>query len=105
MSVLRLARERGKRFPGSLLLGVLLRPAGTLADLLPVDHGRAREPALVRGPLDLEHGIGDLELAASQGLLQLGLVVDVLRAGVVDLLRERADDRRGDLLEPPFEED
>src|SRR5581483_7534497 len=100
-----LALERRERLAGSLLLGVLLRPPGALADLLAVDHRRAREPPLVRGSLDLEHRVRDLALPARELLLELRLVVDVLRRRVVDLLRERGDDRRRDVLEAPLEVD
>ena len=65
--------------------------------------GRADEVAVVRRSFDLEHGVVDLATGACQCLLKLRLVVDVTRAGVLDRLRERLDDRRLDAFEAMLE--
>ncbi len=59
----------------------------------------ADEAAVVWRPFDLEDGVVHLPARPRQGLLQLGLVVDVARTGVLDLLREGRDDRGLDGLE------
>ena len=69
----------------------------------PVDDRRGRERAVVRRPLDLEHRVDDGAPRARQALLQLGLVVDVRRQGVLDARVERGDDRRLDRLEAVLE--
>jgi len=89
----------------SLLLGRLLRGSAPYAELLSGDVRSADESAVVRRPLDLEDGVVHLLAGASEGLLQLGLVVDVARARVLDPLAERVNDRRLDLLEAMFEID
>jgi hypothetical protein len=63
----------------------------------------AHEAAVVRGSLDLEDRVVHLPAGAGERLLQLGLVVDMARARVLDLLRERGDDRGLDALEPVLE--
>src|SRR5918993_5377051 len=50
-------RDRGEHLTGRFLLGLLLRPAGAVTELLAVDLGRAREVAGGRpGPPPAEHG-------------------------------------------------
>src|SRR5438270_8546379 len=66
------------------LLGLLLRAPRADAGLLPVDRHGAGERPVVRGPLDLDHGVPHLPMPARDRLLQLGLVVDLLGAGVRD---------------------
>ena len=61
------------------------------------------EAPVVRRPFDLEHRVVHLAAGPRQRLLQLRLVVDMARAGVLDLLGERRHDRRLDLLEPVLE--
>ena len=85
------------------LLGGLLRRAPPDAELGPGDVGRADEAAVVRRSLDLEHGVVHLAAGAGERLLELRLVVDVARAGELDLLAERRDDRRLDTLESVLE--
>ena len=59
------------------------------AELLAVDHRRAREAPVVRRALDLEHRVVHRLAPARERLLQLGLVVDVARQRVLDPARER----------------
>ena len=94
-----------ERLAGRFLLGRLLRRPLADPELLALDHGRARERAVVRRSLDLEHRVRDRLPAASERLLELGLVVDVRRARVLDPRGERGDDRVLDLLEPVLEEE
>ena len=63
----------------------------------------ADEAAVVRRPLDLDHGVVHLATRAGERFLELGLVVHVARAGVLDLVREGGDVRRLDLLEAVLE--
>ena len=81
---LRFDAERAEHLLGGLLLGRLLRRASADAGLLAVDQRRADVAAVVRRPLDLQHDVLDLPTRPGEGLLQLGLVVDVARAGVLD---------------------
>jgi hypothetical protein len=53
--------------------------------------------------LDVEHRVRDAQAAARELLLQLGLVVDVARERVVDLLCEGVEDGLADRLEPVLE--
>jgi hypothetical protein len=94
-----------ERLARSRLLGVLLRPPHADARFLAVDDRRARELALVRRPLDLEHRVRDVPALPRERLLQLRLVVDVMRRRVVDPAREGGDDRSFDRLEPVLEEE
>ena len=66
---------------------------------------RADEAPVVRWALDLEHGVVHLLARAGERLLELGLVVDVARARVLDPLGERLHDRGLDALEPVLEVD
>ena len=81
--------ELRERLAGRFLLGSLLRRPLADAGLLAVDHGRAREHAVVRRPLDLEHRVRDRLPETRERLLQLGLVVDVRRQRVLDPSRRR----------------
>src|SRR5690349_24925959 len=85
--------ERVEGLLRRFLLGRLLRLSRALAELLAVDHGRAAETAVVRRPLDVEHGVADRLSAPRERLLQLGLVVDVARQRVLDAPGERIHDR------------
>src|SRR5215211_3226245 len=84
----------GEGLLGGVLLGLLLRPTASDADLLAVDRRRSREDPVVRRALRLDDGIGDTASVPRQELLQLGLVVDVARERVVDAPLEGLDDRR-----------
>jgi hypothetical protein len=64
---------------------------------------RADETAVVRRPLDLEDGVVDLLAGPGERLLELRLVVDVARPGVLDLLGKGRDDGRLDALEAVLE--
>jgi len=55
-------------------------------------------------PFGVDNDVHDLLPAAGERLLELRLVVDVLGGGVVDLLRERGDDRGLHPFEAPLEE-
>ena len=66
---------------------------------------RAHEAAVVGRSLDLDDRVVHLPAGAGERLLQLGLVVDVTRARVLDALRERVHDGRLDHLEPVLEVD
>src|SRR4051812_28850518 len=98
-ALLLLGPELRERLLRGGLLGILLRLALTHTGLLAVDHRRRREVPLVRRPLDVDHGVGDLPPAARQRLLELRLVVDVGRPRVLDPAREGRDDRVLDRLE------
>jgi len=102
---LRRRADRGERHLGRRLLGILLRPARPGPQLLAVDLCRAGEEPLVRGPLDREDRVGDAAARLREGLLQLGLVVDVRRSRVVDPVGECGHDRRCDLLVAVLEEE
>src|SRR5262249_24570045 len=88
-----LSGQRLERLLRSLLLGFLLRRAGADATLLAVDQRSAGEAPVVCGALRLEHRVDDLLAQARKHLLQLGLVVDGVRGGVLDLAAEGRDDR------------
>src|SRR3954469_25613688 len=88
----------------SRLLGRFLRAALPDARLLPVDVGRAGEGAIVRRPVDVEHGVADRLATARERLLKLCLEVDVARERVLDPGREGIDDRLLDLPEAVLEE-
>jgi len=75
-----------------LLLRGLLRPPLPAPELLAVDDGGAREHPLVRRAVHLDDRVAHLPAEARERLLQLGLVVDMGRQGVLDPVRERADD-------------
>src|SRR5205085_5028685 len=90
---------------GRGLLGVLFRPALSPACLLPVDDGRALEVPLVRRARDVEHRVDGLSPLPRERLLELRLVVDEVRRGVVDPPREGIDDRLLDLLVAVLEEE
>ena len=59
----------------------------------------------MRRPFDLEHRVAHLPAERGQLFLQLGLVVDVRRGGVLDAPAERVDDRLLDRLEAVLEEE
>jgi hypothetical protein len=59
--------------------------------------------ARVRGALDVGDDVGDAAARLRERLLQLGLVVDVRRARVLDPVGEGGDDRRRDRLVPVLE--
>ena len=94
-----------ERLLGSRLLRVLLGAPGSAPELLPVDRRGAEEVAVVRRPLHLEHRVADLPARLRERLLQGRLVVDVLRAGVLDPVGERGDDRPLDRLVAVLEEE
>src|SRR3954454_4669746 len=98
-------RELRERLPGGGLLGGLLRRAAAEPGLLAVEHRGAREHAVVRRPVDLEHRVADLASLARKRLLELGLVVYVARARVFDPLAEGLDDGVLDPLPPLLEEE
>ena len=64
-----------------------------------------REAAIVRRPLDLEHGIIHRLAAPRERFLELGLVVDMAVQRVVDPAGERLHDRLLDLLETVLEKE
>src|SRR6478609_5422773 len=97
--------ELGERLLGSFLLGSLLRLAGPLPQLLAVDYCGTAEAAVVRRPLDLEHGVVHRLSASRQRLLQLRLVVDVTRQRVLDAAGEGLDNRPLDRLESVLQEE
>jgi len=97
--------ERVERLLGSLLLRRFLRRTRSQAELCARDMRRTDEPPVVGWAFDLEHGVAHLRPGARQGLLELGLVVDVAGAGVLDPVRESADDRGLNSLEPVLEID
>src|SRR5690242_20588802 len=105
LSVRDLDAERVEGLLRRFLLGRLLRLARALAELLPVDHGCAAEPAVVRRPVDVEHGVADGLPAPRERLLQLRLVVDMARERVLDAPGERVHDRALDRLEAVLEEE
>ena len=89
------ARRRAPRAPAraaSCSAAFFVEPLPD-AELLAGDVRRADEPPVVRRALDLEHGVVNLRPRARERLLELGLVVDVARARVLDALAERLDDR------------
>src|SRR2546427_11981453 len=71
--------QRHQRLLRRLLLRRLLRLTGADADLLPVDHGGAREATVVWRPFDVEHRVGDGLPPARGRLPELRLVIDVAR--------------------------
>src|SRR5215211_83412 len=93
--------EAFERLAGGLLLGRLLGASRTNAELLAADGGRGGKAAVVRRPFHLDDALA----AARERLLQLGLVVDVARARVLDAVREGIDDRALDRLEAVLEEE
>src|SRR5215208_4240181 len=97
--------EAFERLAGGLLLGRLLGASRTNAELLAADGGRGGEAAVVRRPFHLDDAVVDALAAARERLLQLGLVVDVARARVLDAVREGIDDRALDRLEAVLEEE
>src|SRR5438477_845730 len=70
----------------------LLRAAGADTRRLAVYHRGAGERPVVRRALHLEHGVGDLQPAPGELLLQLRLVVDMARERVGDPALEGSDD-------------
>jgi hypothetical protein len=95
--------ERVQRLPRGFLLGSLLRRPTTDPELGARDMRGADEPPVVRRALDLEHGVVHLLAGARERLLELRLVVDVARAGVLDLVAEGCDDGGLDRLEAVLE--
>jgi hypothetical protein len=59
----------------------------------------------VRRPVDVDDDVGDAPARLRERFLQLGLVVDVRRPGVLDPVGERRDDRRRDRGVPVLEEE
>src|ERR1700690_4407164 len=100
-----LGGQRLERLQRRLLLGLLLRRAGADPALLAVDQCGARETPVVSRPYRLQHRVDDLLADPGQLLLELRLVVDRVRGGVLHLTAERSDDRFLDRLEPLLEED
>src|SRR5437868_10355466 len=98
-------RRAVERLLRGCLLGGLLRAAGADTRLLAVYHRGAGERPVVRRALHLEHGVGDLQPAPGELLLQLGLVVDVARERVGDPALEGSDDCLLDGLEAVLEVD
>src|SRR3954453_9103392 len=86
------------------LLGRFLRAAVPDARLFPVDVGRAGEGAIVRRPVDVEHGVADRLATAGPRLLKPRLLVDVARERVLDPGREGIADRLLNLPEAVLEE-
>src|SRR3954452_19500033 len=71
------------------LLGLLLAPPRSGADLLPVDRCEDLEATVVGRPLLADHLVVDRVAVAGQPLLQLGLEVEALPRRVLDLIAER----------------
>src|ERR1700747_3738237 len=97
--------ELGERLAGGLLLGCLLRPPLPTPELLAVDDGGAREPALVGRPLDRDLLVRHVAAAAGKELLQVRLLVDACGQRLLDLRRERVDDGVLDRREAVLEEE
>ena len=97
--------ESVERLARGFLLGGLLRRSAADSELGAGDVRGADEPAVVRRALHLEHRVVDLPTRARERFLELGLVVDVARARVLDLVAEGRDDRLLDRLEPVLEVD
>src|SRR6266511_5712353 len=79
--------ERYKCLLRGFLLSRLLRFAHPHPELFAVEDRRAREAAVVRRALDLEHRVVDRLPAACERLLYLRLLVHVTRQGIVDARR------------------
>ena len=94
-----------ERLARGLLLGGLLRPALAATELLVVDERGTREAALVRRPLDRDLGVVHPAAPAREQLLQVRLVVDAGRERMLDLIRERVDDRLLDCGEAVLQEE
>ena len=94
-----------ERLPGRLLFGGLLRLPLTAAVLLPADERGTREAPVVRRPLDRDLCVRHLAAAAREQLLQVCLVVDAGREGMLDLSGESSDDRILDRREAVLEEE
>ena len=95
----------GERLLGGLLLGFLLRPARAGPELLAVDLGRTGEVTRVGRPVDGDHDVADAAARLRERLLELGLMIDVGRPGVLDPVGEGGDDRRRDLAVAVLEEE
>src|SRR5436190_16131592 len=96
--------ELQERLLRSFLLGGLLRLARPFAELVAVDDRRATKAAVVRRPVDIEHGVVDGLAAPRKRLLQLRLEVDVAGQRVVDPAGEGPHDRLLDRPEAVLEE-
>ena len=94
--VLRLEAFEGRA--RGLLLGVLLRAPGPLAEEVLADAGGDLEGPVVGRPQLGGHLVGDDVAALGQALLQRGLEVDGVLEGVLDLRLEGLDDRLGRAL-------
>src|SRR6476646_8749430 len=83
---------------GRLLLGILLAAPGAASELLALNRRADGEHAIVRRALLVDHVVADERPAPSEQFLQRGLEVDLVLECVLDLRRERLDDRVGSLL-------